>query len=61
MIRQSPSGRRGEAAHKRYSKKHAGYPGCYFFAFFGIPGDKEGDITGRDQVKSEDESKGEVT
>ena len=32
---------------------------CYFFAFFGIPGDKEGDITGRDQDKSEDEAKGE--
>nr|DAW94235.1 MAG TPA: Tamulustoxin family protein [Bacteriophage sp.] len=24
-------------------------PGCYFFAFFGIPGAKEGDITGHDR------------
>ena len=36
------------------------YPGCYFFAFFGIPGGKEGDITGHDRVTSEDETKGAV-
>jgi hypothetical protein len=36
------------------------YPGCYFFAFFGIPGGKEGDITGHNRVTSEDETKGAV-
>lgn len=29
-----------------------------FFAFFGIPGGKEGDVTGHDRVTSEDEPKG---